>query len=580
MNSIKIEKSGISFLKNMIRLHTLMDEFLQDNDKEPSWDGDIILYSNADLKVENILYRVPTQVKSKNDENLLNRKMITYPVEYKHLRNYFNDNGVCYFVIIISNNGKKAAIFYNTLTPIKLQSLLEGKENKKPDQTKNIPLNRLKDNDEKELFKILWQFGYERSEQGAKEIVKKSIAYDDLEKIDSISVTTIVTDPEEILQNITTGEICLFGHMADSGIWLPFKYETQLNMEHFRCEIFHKTFGIDGVPFYDCFKMKKSNKNMFIQLSDNLKINIEDNTISFIPLSELPQIMDDLKFLASIQNGKYFSVDDKPVCFYGAMQLEKSVQNAIKVFKQLNDAVTEFKICIEKRWDELTEIDVNALNELVKIYIGRIIPKTGVYAWHMWWWQGKVVPFFIAVNDKGKVSVENGMHFKYFRIAIIGENTEYDVPAFMLFKKDVWEKLYDVKKNFMLEAVKKYEINAITKTGYERLMLDILSAYDTTKNENYYDVAVVIIDRLLDFDPYDNYSKVNRLQLIKRKRSLSKDELLELEYIEENADEKKLLCGINILLENKRKAEKILDSLSEKDREVFMTYPIYNLLKI
>ncbi len=233
-----------------------------------------------------------------------------------------------------------------------------------------------------------------------------------------------------------------------------------------------------------------------------------------------------------------------------------------------------------KRWDELTEIDVNALNELVKIYIGRIIPKTGVYAWHMWWWQGKVVPFFIAVNDKGKVSVENGMHFKYFRIAIIGENTEYDVPAFMLFKKDVWEKLYDVKKNFMLEAVKKYEINAITKTGYERLMLDILSAYDTTKNENYYDVAVVIIDRLLDFDPYDNYSKVNRLQLIKRKRSLSKDELLELEYIEENADEKKLLCGINILLENKRKAEKILDSLSEKDREVFMTYPIYNLLKI
>ena len=131
MNSIKIEKSGISFLKNMIRLHTLMDEFLQDNDKEPSWDGDIILYSNADLKVENILYRVPTQVKSKNDENLLNRKMITYPVEYKHLRNYFNDNGVCYFVIIISNNGKKAAIFYNTLTPIKLQSLLEGKENKK-----------------------------------------------------------------------------------------------------------------------------------------------------------------------------------------------------------------------------------------------------------------------------------------------------------------------------------------------------------------------------------------------------------------------------------------------------------------
>ncbi len=578
MNSIKIEKGGISFLKDIIRLHALMDEFLQENDKEPSWDGDIILYSNEDLKAENILYRVPTQAKGKNDESLLNRKMITYPVEYKHLRNYFNDGGVCYFVIAISNNGKKAAIFYNALTPIKLQSLLEGKENKRPDQTKNIPLNRLKDNDEKELFRVLWQFGHERSEQGAKEIVKKSISYDDLEKIDSISVTTIVTDPEKILQNITTGEICLFGHMTESDIWLPFKYQTQRNMEHFRCEMVNKTFGIDGVSFYDSYKIKMSNKKLFIQLSDNLKINIEDNTISFVPLSELQQIVDDLEFLVAVQDGKYFSVGDKPVCTYDAMQLGEAVQKAIKVFKQLNDAITEFKICIEKRWDELTEIDFKALNELVKIHKGRIIPKIGDHAWHMWWWQGKVVPFFIAVNDKGKVSVENGMHFKCFRIAIKGENTEYEVPACMLFKKDVWEKLYDVEEDVLLEAVKRYKVNEVTRIGYERLLLAILSAYDTIKNEKYYDVTVVITDRLLDFDPNDSNSKLNRLQLIKRKRALVEDELLDLEHMEENTEDKKLICGINILLDNKRKAKKILDELSEIDREIFMDYPIYNLL--
>lgn len=48
MNSIKIEKGAIDALKRIIRLHDRMDELLQSNDKEPSWDGNIRIYSNED----------------------------------------------------------------------------------------------------------------------------------------------------------------------------------------------------------------------------------------------------------------------------------------------------------------------------------------------------------------------------------------------------------------------------------------------------------------------------------------------------------------------------------------------------
>lgn len=130
MNSIKIEKGAILALKRIICLHGKMNELLNEDDKEPSWDGDIIIYSNEDLKAENIIYKIPTQVKGKNDESLLNRIRITYPVKYKHLRNYFNNGGVCYFVIVISDDGERTTIFYNALTPIKLQSLLKGTEKK------------------------------------------------------------------------------------------------------------------------------------------------------------------------------------------------------------------------------------------------------------------------------------------------------------------------------------------------------------------------------------------------------------------------------------------------------------------
>ena len=75
-----------------------MNDFINDNDKEPSWDGFIYLYNSNDLKAENIKYRVPVQVKGKNAPNLLKKQWISYETELKHLRNYYSDGGVFYIV--------------------------------------------------------------------------------------------------------------------------------------------------------------------------------------------------------------------------------------------------------------------------------------------------------------------------------------------------------------------------------------------------------------------------------------------------------------------------------------------------
>lgn len=75
MNSIKIEKGAIIALKRIICLHNKMDEFLNEDDKEPVWDGNICLYTDSDLKSEHIQYRIPTQVKGKNNETLLKRSI-------------------------------------------------------------------------------------------------------------------------------------------------------------------------------------------------------------------------------------------------------------------------------------------------------------------------------------------------------------------------------------------------------------------------------------------------------------------------------------------------------------------------
>ncbi len=578
MNSIKIEKGAIEALRRIIRLHDEMDELLQSNDKGPSWDGDIILYSNKDLKDENIIHRIPTQVKGKNNENLLNRSRITYPVAYKNLRNYFNDGGVCYFVIVISDNGETANIFYNALTPIKLQSLLKGTEEKRPDQTKNIPLNRLKNNNKDELFTILLQFGHDSGEQGAKELVRKSISLKNIGKIDSIRATAFMSVGASIIQEVAKGEACLFGHLKEADVWVPFDYDTQMQMEFVAWMKWNEPFKIDEKIYYDNFEIRKSDDETFlIKLSENLIINTCKSEFNFEALTDLDQVIKDIQFLEAFPYGKAFYVGKHKLCEYKYIHLNDHFLQKLNLFKQLQLAIIKFDLKLNKKFEDFADDDWKAVDDILNIYQGKIEPKEN-NAWHMWWWQGKVVPFFLAVDPNGELYIENGVCFKHLKISVGSEEERYIVPAFIMFKRDIWEKLYDVDEKILLEELDKGEFNKATEGNFTQLFIEILSAYDILKNEKYYNVAKSISDRLMEVDPNADYLRINKLQLKKRKRNLTENELQELENIEINTDDIKVICAVNILLENKRKAKKKLEEMSDGDREMFMTYPIYNLL--
>lgn len=579
MNSIKIEKGAVEAIKKTIRLHDKMDELLQENDKGPSWDGDIYLYNNIDLKAEHIQYRIPTQIKGKNNNQLLHRKSITYPVEYKNLRNYFNDGGVCYFVIVVSDDGEKASIFYNALTPIKLQAILKGNEQKQPDQTKNIALSKLKNNDKNILYNILLQFGHDSKAQGTGELVRKAIPFNDLKNIDSIKMTAYTSNHEEVLKNIQKGEVCLFGHQSSLDIWLPFSYDTQKNMEISTTTRMHESFGVDGVPYYKYYDLIKKANNIFhIRLSENLELCISENNIYFSLKSDVQTVVKDIHFLEALQHGTGLYVGNKKVIEYTSpKKFDHKIQKAINDFKLIQLALSKFGLTIDKRLADFEDKDWDAINELATLYKRKMVPKSDV-SFHMWWWQGKVVPFILIKDDTQQVQIENMFHSQQLKVHFEVEEKEYQFPIYINMQRDVWENLYDVPEEFLLDDLEGYEYNHDTEGIFALLFVELLSAYDHTGNEKYYNMSRLISEKLLGVSPMNEYWRINKLQLLRRRRALAEFEMQELENLEMESKDSKVICAVNILLENKRKAQKILDAMNEEDRKLFITYPIYNLL--
>lgn len=571
-------------LKNVIQLNDLMKEYINDNDKEPSWDGFIYLYKSDDMKAENIKYRIPVQVKGKNQENLLKKQRISYPVEYKHLRNYYKDGGAFYVVVAISDDRRKTTIFYNALTTVKLNALLKNSEKKKPDQTKNVVLERLKNDDDKLLFKVLSQFGFDREQQGSGEgeIIEKVINIDVINKVDSIRVTSyLTTNEEEILKMVSSGELCLYGYRSDVDMWFPFDLEQQKDMRLKKVLQIDKTLGIDRQVYYNNYLVEREySKDPIIRVSENLTIDLLRGKLNFNMHGNIKSLKRDVDFLYAILNGNTFWMDNKQVSEYTDVKLPADLKANMEMITDFYNALEEIEFSCDKRTDEFNENNWKAVTKLINVYHRKIkLKEDNKSEWYIWWWDEKIIPILIVKDENDKTQIVNWIGKEGYAVFTERETGgQSRLPKGLLFKRDIWERLYDVDEEILLRDIEKSDYSERTLNDLYMFFVEILAAYDITRNEKYFDMAQLLSDKLLQVDENNEYGIINKLQLLKRKRELSEDEISVLEKLEESTNDSMVRSAVNILLENKHNAKKLVNQLSEEDQATFKQFPIYNLL--
>lgn len=139
LDSKAIETLSVNAVRNSIVICPILDQFIPDNDKEPSWDGNVYIYNSSSKTKDNLKGRLPVQVKGTENNDFLKEK-ITFSMETADLKNYLYDGGCMLFVVYVSSDGMSNKIYYAQLVPVKLRMILAQAGDQK---TKTVELNEL-----------------------------------------------------------------------------------------------------------------------------------------------------------------------------------------------------------------------------------------------------------------------------------------------------------------------------------------------------------------------------------------------------------------------------------------------------
>ena len=154
-------------------------------------------------------------------------------------------------------------------------------------------------------------------------------------------------------------------------------------------------------------------------------------------------------------------------------------------------------------------------------------------------------------------------------------------PYLMLTPEDIL-----ACSNLNTEVIKS-SIAAISKfeeqSGYiNNFMLNLLNAYDKdTKRKELLNLSEYICDKFLSYKKSVS-DVINKMQIIKRKRDLTEQEITEIynikETLEKDDNYNMFQCGIAILLNNKSDYEYFYNKMNKNEKKDFSKFPIVNLL--
>ena len=576
MAKSQVESSAAGSVKMVLNDTGYIDASdIKERDKFPIWDGHILVRSSEEIEKKDIIrYKIPVQVKGITSLD----KNFKYPIEVDNLKKFLNDDGVLYFVVFVKNlrNSNENEIFYIDLLPDNIKKILENKEEQ---QTISIPLKKLPSKQE-DLVNLVFNFGLNRSKQSHL-ISCKDISIADFDKICLHYETPFKTTPMDILLNYNG-----FFYGYKDNIPYPFREIKKGNISGI-CTVNQKIF-IQEKEYFPCFKIKHNINNSTFIFNDNLEFvfDRENNEAKYRLLFQgtLTNYIKSCQFLLDTSENKGFSVNDANF----EVNIKKSsiadIKRRIKRYETLQQALNLCGANKDLYLKEFTEKDTNTANALIETFINKngiklkVKEKAYILSLRLC---NSTITCLANRLDNGKYIFNT---FSFDGDTKIGnDDKKIQVSPCMVLRNEHFQNSLNIQFSQFLDDIKKYDIEEGYLFFVNKLILELLLAYDITTEQILLKTAEDICEWLEAVNTNIELKELyhlNTLQCkIRRNKELSEEDKEYLYNITDNNQNNLLKFGASVLLRDKNRGERYFKKLSDEEQTEIQNCPIYNLWK-
>lgn len=587
----KIETLAINAVRDSIVKTDLLDEYISDHDKEPSWDGNIYIYKNKSRKKENITGRVPAQVKGTVKKDF-SKTTIKFPVLISDLNNYLNDGGVIYFVVYMDEMGDNKTIYYIDLTPIRIRTILKDTKN-----NKKISINFHKfPTNSNDIISIVLNC-YQNCTKQSSFSKAKLPTIKELENnglLEGITLSLAKIGGNDI---ITTASQEGYLYAKVKGSAIPQPIEAVIDDY-----VLHKTTNTlvrsGNTIFYDKIKTVRDKESKVTYIGDSFILNWDEKNhlvkINYKATNQLRQLSNDLDFMLSVIKNKGFYLNstffpfDSNCANLSNFDIKKQQAILVKI-RCIIEVLDKLNCKKDIDIQSLSDVDWKNLDVLIKAFVDNIpVSELREDINNLLLLKiGNLHFLLIFLSENNTLSTKRVYDFFNFDYPLLLEidNEKYMIPQYSILKAQDLLIIENLQCDVMLPAFKSIKRHPELIGTANTLMLELIKAYDLDNQRKEFletadDFAHWIMETSTEQELPYQIRLLNQLQIKKRKDELSEVDIKMLYDIIENPIDcrEDIIVGAYILLGQSIPAKLHFEKMSDKLKKEFPKYPIYNLL--
>lgn len=582
-NNRKIETLGVSHLSTFIDKHELLQSYFDRNDKTPVWDGEIHVLKSPSEKKDEILGKVPVQIKTTRQKKDV---LKSFSLDTIDLELYKPNGGVVLFVVWLNEDNGLRDIYYKSLPPLSIKNLLKKSKlkNKSTNKKKlSIEIFKL---DEKKMYPMLVDF-INNSQKQYSFINVEGVSVEDIPDDKTLKFYFYGQEKEEIFNYQEEHDLFIYYLDPITGIEIPLENTIKIVETEEETDLIIKIGDYvfqdvkrhrfpDGsvqLHFGECFKMSFDvNKKIF-------KFNYtRSNMLS--KAIECTEVLQELGRVGYFNlNGNKIELDNQSISDITSRNLDSDIKDLRQISNFLENMGVQKDLDLNY-FDKQSQKNLNILNS------GLVLKKKVAFDYneskllHLRIANIHIIALYDFTIDKNGTMIDIFTEIPWCRR---GEGKDSsDISIFEVFEPNDWLKIDNCNFDSVIASYQRLVDNKLKYEGADRTILKIViaadMAEDMTKRELLLNWAQCLSNWNLKYSQNSEIVIINDLQIKSRVRKLNSKEMEILSNILVNSNDNYELCfGSSVLLKSKPQADLFWNKLDNETKERYKDFPIYTL---